>query len=485
MYEFVISLSVIVFAVVIFFYLRHPACAFYHPATVCLGFHGLVFVFRPIVSVIYRFDAIYKAVGFYPTESERITVLLAANLNMLVFVSASLAVGKSAMTWRQGPLDFLDRKKLLPIFLFVAIPLGLFAIYANLWQWFFEASSGDINAMDLKTGARTLTATNGYFLLAGSTLGPIVVTFAFLNRFSPLSILPFVGFALLRLGTGGRVDFIVATAMMIVLYLYEKRRRWPNLRSVMLGLLAAFVFVFVVQDRGATVRQLFGVEGVNENRINSRKDLKPFEEIDYAQLEAAEYVIGVVPARTGTYDYFVANLQLLTEPIPRMWWKNKPAGAPIKFFNLYDFGKPIGMAVSMAAVGWMSLGFLGVAIWSGFFGWVYGRLYRWFAGGSQSNLSLVIYSIAYSLALIAFRDGTLIMIARLSLGYFASFVGLFAMLKVFRPALIAAPAFRLAAAEASEAARRMLTRAQRPSGPALPRARRALASGAVPRAWRT
>ncbi|MGN6497093.1 MAG: O-antigen polymerase [Tsuneonella sp.] len=477
-----------IFVILTIIYARHPACGIYHPVSIYLPFHALVFIIRPILSLVYHYDAIYKAVDFYPSRYDRATVLVASNLALIVFMWVSLKVGQSGMVWKQTQADLNARQRMRALFWIVAIPLGAFGVYATLWQWFFEASSGIMNVMDPRTGVRTLEGTNGYFLIAGATIGPIAVVCAYLYRFTLLSIAPFIGFALLRLGTGRRSDFIAAAVMFAMLYLYDKRRNWPDLRIVMLGLVAVVAFVMVVQDRGAEVREVFGIDGVNENRVGTDDDMKPFETMDYAMMEAMEYIVYVVPQRSGTYDYFANNLILFTEPIPRSLWKNKPYGSPVQFFNLSDYGHPIGMAISMPGVGWLSLGYLGVAIWSAFFAWFFGRLYRWLAQGPQSNIAVIVYSVALSSALFAFRDGTVDMILRLAASYYLAIVAMIVVIAVLRPELLRAPVSRAGALvrRAAGAQTKRVPRAQRkavpadsPTDPNLRGTR-----GHVPRAWR-
>lgn len=488
MYEFMIFLSIVIWLAAGFYYLRHPACAIYHPVTVFLAFHVIVFVFRPIVSVIYDFDLIYKAVGFNPSVWDRVTVLLAANLALVVFISVCLKFGNAPIAWRQSENEKSRRDEWKKYFWIVAIPLASAAVYSSLWQWQFESSSGDMTMMDMRTGVRTMQGVSGYFLVLGSMLGTLTVICAYLYRFSLVSLIPFVVFAVLRLGTGGRSDFIAATMMLLVVFLFDQRRKWPEPRTLAIGLVAIFAFNTVVQDRGASIRELFGLSGTNENRVWSEAVYKKFEQNDTAMLEAFEFIVYAVPQRTGSYDYFANNLRVLVEPIPRSWWADKPAGSPVNFFYLYDYGNPIGMAISMPGAGWLSLGYFGVIIWSALFGWAYGTAYSRFATGQQGNLAVMIYGVVYSTALFAFRDGMLIMVIKLLFTFSLPLLILVPLVKIMNPSLLrvsdagtAQPGIPEVALreEASLRAHRNGRKASLP----LTRAHRPI--GLVPRAWRS
>ena len=319
------------------------------------------------------------------------------------------------------------------LFWLVAIPVGLLAAYSLITQWILESSSIRINKMDMRTGIQTMDAMSGYLVIVGSMLTPITVMFAYLNRFKLWSLLPFAAFAVLRLGTGGRGDFVSGLLMLGALFLFDQRRKWPTPRTMLVGLLGAALFVGVVQDRGAAVRELFGIEGINETRVGWETNYRPFEQSDTAMLEAFQYVVYVVPERSKSYDYFAHNLQILTEPIPRALWPGKPAGSPLTFFHLYDYGTPIAMALSMPGIGWFNLGYLGIAIWSALFGWFFGASYRRFVTGSQSNLAAMAYGVLLGIAPLAFRDGLLLTIIKLSFAYYLPLLLLLGMVRLIYP----------------------------------------------------
>jgi hypothetical protein len=186
---------------------------------------------------------------------------------------------------------------------------------------------------------------------------------------------------------------------------------------VMIGtVLLFFVFQAVGDDRGASLRESLGIEQPHETGQYVRHE-RFLEGMDFANLEYFEYVVYVVPQRSHTYDYFLSNLQLLTEPIPRVLWKDKPVGAPIQTVNFLQYGTPLGFTLSLPGVGWYELGWLGVAIWCALWGWLTGRVYEWFVQGEQSTLRVAIYIVSLSSLVIVYRDGTLLTLARGQLFY--------------------------------------------------------------------
>ena len=270
--------------------------------------------------------------------------------------------------------------------------------------------------MDAATGHTINTSGNGYFDNLQLFLGPIGVMCAWFYRFRWWSQLPLVSFVVLRAGTGGRAPFVMACASVALLYLYDHRRIWPNLRATAIAMLGLALFAQVGADRGASVRSLF-IEDQSYAGVfgNQAGQLRFMEGMDFANLEYFEYLVYAVPQRTGTYGYFLDNLQLLTQPIPRVLWENKPVGPPIQLFSLFDYGFPIGMTYSLPGNGWMQLGFAGVAIWCSLFGWLFGSIYNRFQRSGHSNLLVLAYMIFLPLSIQFFRDGLLLVLVQTSI----------------------------------------------------------------------
>ncbi|HYD24002.1 MAG TPA: O-antigen polymerase [Croceibacterium sp.] len=380
-------------------------------------FHGLVFVIRPLFAWDYGFDSIYKAMGFMPSEWEKTQVLICTNLGLVVFVAVTMALTPNPLRFQQDEFDKAQRALLLERFWLVAAPLVLVALYTLYWVWGVKAAGQSVGEVDANTGVRTLQGVNGYFISAGAMLVPIVAAIAFLGRFRPWSLAPFVAFSVVRLGTGSRGDFVAAAVTIAILFLFDRRKKWPNLPVVVAAGVLAVVFNSIQQDRGAAIRESFGYENAADVRSLSTEDARPLESQDIANLEFFEYLVWAVPKRTGSYDYFLHNLQIFTEPIPRALWKDKPVGAPIKMFELYRYGRTIGATSSMPGAGWYSWGYAGVAIWSAVFALIYGGAYRAVANSRQSNVAMITYAIFLATAVVAFRDGALITIMKQLLFY--------------------------------------------------------------------
>jgi hypothetical protein len=412
MYFFVLCASALVFAFVLAGYLRSGFASAFHPISVYLAFHGWVFVIRPFFAWFWQYRIIYEVYGFEPSLETKITVIVAANLGLLAFIAGAWRTGGMPLAFRQGPAALAHRRRLLTAFLPVVAVLGLIGV-ASLWSSYtltvWTMRSDTANGITINTTA------NGWFVEAQLLLVPISVLLAWLLRFRWYSLLPLVGFVLLRSGTGGRGPFVVACFAAALLWLFDRRQKWPSPRIVAVALALLGLFYLVGQDRGASVKALLNQGEVI--RVEKRWDF--VESMDWANLEFFEYVATVVPRQTGTYGYFIDNLQVFTEPIPRKYWKDKPVGAPIKMFNLFSYGKPVGMTYSLPGYGWAQGGYLGVIVWCGLWGLALGAIYTRFARSRQGTFAVAAYFAFLPIFVIAFRDGQLLTILRTGVFYLA------------------------------------------------------------------
>ena len=431
MYDLLLLASLIFFAGIATAYLRHPAASLMHPATFYLAFHGFLFVIRPIFARIYDFNFVYRLYDFQPSMDDKITVILAANLALVVFVCTAL------YTARQPPMpiareEYSRARALLsqPIIV-VSLALAPLAIWSQLANWGRRQAEFGTMIRDAATGTAINTENIGWLTDASLLLAPLTVMLIWLARFRWWSWGYFALFILLQAGDGTRGPIVFAAAALGIAALLEHGRKWFDWRATVLAIAALFAFSQLVLDRGAGLRGAVGQsDGV---AYAGGADLAPLEGMDFANLEYFEYVVYAVPQRSGTYDYFASNLQIFTEPVPRALWKDKPAGSPIKNFSLWDYGRPIGMTASLPGAGWLSLGYIGVVIQTLAFALLYALGYRYFLQRKGTPLAQLAYALLIATAFNVLRDGTLLTFVRQLPFYLGPLVFVLLALRVLGP----------------------------------------------------
>lgn len=458
MYEVMLALSVVVYLAVVAMYVRSGLVSMFHPVFIYLAFHGFVFVLRPIVVDIMGYNFIYSIYQFMPSLSDRITALIASNLGLLSFAFFSIRSGNVPMIFRDSPAQRVERnimRRTLPAMLAVSVPLGVYSFVTGI-----DAVTSGVTSMVMKNGYRVNTTGSGYLTDAMLLLVPVCGLFAWYFRFRLFSFVPLVVFFLLKASSGGRGAFVIAVVSVAYFYFYDKKIRLPGARLVLLTLAVGVVFNFIGQDRGYALREAIGLKNQYEN-INEGGTGRGFlEGMDFASMEYVEYVVYVVPQRSGTYDYFLANLQLLTEPIPRALWPDKPVGAPIKLIDYFAYGNPMGMAVTLPGNGWFELGWIGVILWCGLWGWALGKFYRWFVSGPQDAITVSFYMVSLPVLLVGFRDGALLTVVRQGVFYVAPVVMMIGIRKALH-----LPTFAQIQASLGHRAAQQSQSAVPPSGP--------------------
>ena len=214
----------------------------------------------------------------------------------------------------------------------------------------------------------------------------------------------------------GRWSIVLGVLGLFLLWLRMSGKRWPPFRFVFPASLVGYLFSILGQDRGALQALFLGK--VSEDSLYKEKRSmfeEVFDALDFANYDYLLYIIKHIPGSTGTYTYGLQHLQLFTEPIPRALWSGKPAGAPIQFFNLSDYGNFVGLTYSVVGDGWASGGFVGVFFTIAILAMLLGAVYRFFlkfdAVGHVGSLCYICFA---ALFVQIFRDGSLVTLVKFS-----------------------------------------------------------------------
>lgn len=413
MYEFLLIASVIIFVVVTVFYIRTPQASFFHPVTLYLVLHAIIFTIRPWVAYLFDYHQIYIAYRFFPDAYAKNMTLVMANLGLIVFTTAALWAGNAPMRFRNTRTNAFERSTLKLPFVITFLILQPMFLYGVWLGWVFRATDKSLTHMDLRNGTEVMIGANGYAYGAMNLSVFIIPVLLWVFRFRWQAVVLAGGYLLIMQGMGTRGPSIVAIFCAALFYMYDHRQRWIDWRIIAMAVPLFLLFDTVGADRGKAVRELFTNDTATEWEYG--KDFRPLEGADFANMEFMEFLIYTVPRKTGTYEYFVDNLQIFTEPVPRALWKDKPAGQPIRLFNLFDYGSPVGMTRSLPGEGWTQLGIAGVIIWCGLWGWVLGYFYNRTIRSPQGVVSICSYFMMLSLMIVCYRDGMLVSVLRFGL----------------------------------------------------------------------
>ena len=413
MYVAALMAQLLVWLLVVTHLIYRPSFSIYHPAALYSCFHFLVFVLRPILAYAYGYDdGLYRAYGFVPNDADKIMVLVITTVGFVVFTAMSIYYGRSEVRFLSAEKVEYERNHLRKAFFITLLCLAPLA-----WYSIGVSFSGNVDRIvDPATGHIINVQGNGYATDAQLMAVSLCALFAWIMRFRLIAIIPVMGIVGVRAGLGSRGPMVAILAMVTLLYAYEKRVRRPTFKVLAVFVLAAAIFRMVGDDREGLTRMLTQPAPTTEMAA-SDEGRGPLESMDYANSVFMEYLVGVVPERSGGYNYFMDIMEVFTAPIPRAWWSGKPAGSPVVLVNLFDYGTPIGMTISLPGEGWYSLGWLGVILWCGLWGALLGRWYERFASGQQSIYATLAYLTFFPVLIIGYRDGVLMSVLKQAFWY--------------------------------------------------------------------
>jgi hypothetical protein len=410
MIEIALTAQVLLWLAAIWIFAASRQASIFHPVTAYLGFHGLAFVVRPILVSACGYDAVWNYMQFHPSDQIFVRTLAVSSVAMLSFVAGCLYAGRSRISFAtQNAPEFttLERRALL-ITTLLLVPVMAYSIFAT--------RNGIAGAK--VNGIYVMTNSTGYLNEAQNFIMALLCLWMVATRFHWLNLFPSILYLGYRTWFGwSRWTILLFLLMVTMIYCWDYRKKWVPLWAV--GVAVPFLLLFNLLGHNRDILKSYllshEVHTVDyEPGMTTREKLKKrFDTQDFANFDYLTYIVWVVPGRIGTYTYGVQYLQLLTEPIPRILWKGKPAGAPVQTnVDLGLYGNFYGLTMSLAGDAWMSGGWIGLVILLSVTGWLLGLAHRSFWRNIGKPARCLLYLVALAMVPLWYRDGSIISIAK-------------------------------------------------------------------------
>lgn len=407
-FDLMLAAQVFVWLLVAGIFWTSGQASLFHPLTSYWGFHGIVFVVRPLLVYFLKLDSIWTYMNFQPTEADLVKTLMVSSVALVVFAAASLLAGRSNLKFAgsRGEHVTVTEWRALVIVTVLLAPLIAYSI--------IRANTGGF-AGEERGGIYVLTGDSGYTVEAQFMATPLLCVWLVVTRFRWPGLVPLALYVGYRAYWGWmRWTLVLFFISLALAYCWQQRRKWVSVWMVLLAIPLLFLFHALGQRRGL-VMAFFKGESISElvsdsaavtaNLPASERVRIKYDTQDFANFDYLTFVLATVPAKTGTYTYGSQYLQLFTEPIPRKLWPGKPLGSPVGFFNLNAYGNFYGLTASLPGDAWMSGGWLGLVITMSFFGGIWGLFHRWFWANNSRCLGAMMYLIALAMSAQQFRDG--------------------------------------------------------------------------------
>ena len=395
--------QVLVLFIVLGLFLASRQASIFHPLTVYLAFHAVVFVARPILVHFADFDSMWRYMGFEPRERDLVLALGVSSAALVLFTITCMTFGRAQAVYptpNPEPFSVEQRRGLLATTLLL-VPIIGYSIHSFM--------GGEMQGENIG-GTFILTGASGYSLEAQYMAGPLICAWLALTRFKWTAQVPVLLYVAYRSYNGWNRWTIVLLFLGIALvYSWQKRLRWVPLWSAALLIPLFLLFHTLGQNRDYFKQRLAGEVVRHEDVFMSPRDKmkEKYDTQEFANFDYLCFIVATVPERTGMFTYGSQYLQLLTAPIPRKLWKEKPVGAPVGTFNLNAYGNFNGLTYSLPGDGWMSGGWIGLIITVGLAGTMLGLAHQWFWRHVGQNISTLFYLIGLAMLPQWFRDGNI------------------------------------------------------------------------------
>ena len=384
-----IAIDVIVVATVIFLML--PRMTFWHPLSVYLLFHIYSFTLRAY-EIFNGAPTIYHGwQGAEDVTAEELSRAMAlADFALIIFAFGSWIAHRLFEARAGFPIKRrVLNKSIVKVISLICLPVGIF---------FFVI---------IKTSTPLDLSLGGYG--GSATLWPVGIScmliFAFGFRwYLVLFVSIFLGLAAFQ--GYHRFMLVLPLLFLAALYLQRRGRRWPTISITIVAVILALIFPRLKYIGGA-IQSGDTKEALFQLSQSFSKDTSQFgTKVSESFLDQYAISLTLIDYHDGKLwgsSYF----SLITLPIPRQWWPQKPAlNEHVKEISspTRQFGRE-GRIITYLGESYINFGYAGFVIIPGLLGYVLTSFCLYATAGPMQRLGRYSYLVFFAAFIQGFRDG--------------------------------------------------------------------------------
>ncbi len=390
---FLLDLGVVIAVVVLMF----RRMSFWHPLTAYLLFHLYSFTYR-LFQILGGSPLMYtgqaNAEAITPEEISR--AMLWADAGLILFVAASWW---AHMVFEAKGNQPIERKVLN---LNIAKAVGLLCLPLGAYFFYVVKTTGFVASID--------SASTGYIQVMSmwpiGVLGLLIFAFGFRLHLLALTAL-FLGAVAFQ--GYHRFMLILPLLYFAALYLQTHRRRWPNIL-----ILIAALFVGIVFPRLKYIGQALQYgdtqEAISQFSQAFVKDKQSYTE-SYATEDFLDQFAGGLSLVDGNDHHFMGStyLAIVTLPIPRAWWPDKP-GLADHLQEISTSGRRYdveGRILTYLGEAYANFGYAGLILIPVLLGYLLTTACLRATTGPMLRLGRYLYLVFFMALIQTFRDGLL------------------------------------------------------------------------------
>jgi O-antigen polysaccharide polymerase Wzy len=399
-----VDLTTVTLAIVLL--LRYGRLSHSHPGTIYLFFHLYTFTSR-LLGLCFGAETLFSEFqGFFeivtPAEIARAALLgdLALAVMTIAWIKASADDLKKIRRSPEPSLGGQPNLSLRYIWAVVAVafPVGLFGLlaFANLPGLPHVAEA-------LEPGE---WQTSSYLFILQVWAGLALLALIYWYGFRWWLLLPVGAFLLIMAYQGyHRFRVIIPILLLVQIFLDRRRLRWPPLYlSAML--VALMLIYFPLKNIGQMAQEGESVGEIVVTSTATVNEALAAKAPDQYFLD--EFACGLsLMDDAGHYYYGATYLALVTLPVPRQWWPDKPGLADY----LHDISKPwrpmgeMGMIVTFLGESYVNFGYAGIVVMPLLLAYVLGRVYFHAYRSDYFTIARLSYLLIACNLIQVYRDG--------------------------------------------------------------------------------
>ena len=341
--------------------LRFARLSHSHPGTIYLFFHAYAFTFR-MLGIAFGAQTLFSSLAwvFEPVKIEEIIRAAAyGDIALLAITIGSIrasVVDKRVMS--RSPESAIEPPpnlyaRYIWLIVILVFPLGLFGLYTFSFIPGFTGDRMELGEWQTSSWLGITQVWTGLALLA------LIYWYGFKWWLSTLMSIYLVLMAFQGLH---RFRVIIPVLLLTQIFLDRRKMRWPPAYVMVLIIGIAFLF-FPLKNIGRMAQE---GEAVNQIISESKETINSAlaaEAPDQTFLDLFACALTLIDENDKLY-YGRTYLDLITLPVPRQWWPDKPSLADY----IQDISRPwrpmgeMGMIVTYLGESYVNFGFLGIII---------------------------------------------------------------------------------------------------------------------------
>jgi hypothetical protein len=385
--------------------LRYGRLSHSHPGTIYLFFHLYTFTIR-LCGLLFGAETLFSQFqGFYEvvTHGEIVRAALMGDLALAVMTIAWIkAAADDLKKLRRSPESLVESAPNLSlryiwIVVAIAFPLGIVGLLT-----FANVPGLSVVKDALEPGE---WQTSNYFFITQVWAGLALLALIYWYGFRWWLLLPMSLYLLIMAYQGyHRFRVIIPVLLLVQIFLDRRKLKWPPpyLSAVLLAMVLIFFplkSIGQMAQEGESVSDIVmtSTESVNAALVAKTPD----------QFFLDEFACGLSLMDDAGHYYGSTYLALVTLPVPRQWWPEKPGLADY----LHDISKPwrpmaeLGMIVTFLGESYLNFGYAGIIIIPMLLAYILGRLYFRAYRRNYFTVARLAYLLIACNLIQVYRDG--------------------------------------------------------------------------------